>query len=492
MKKYIFMTLTVVLFGLTACTEDAFDRINKDNEHPSPEAVPAALQLTDAIMSTGFSTVSGDFAFYLSSLNEQEVGMGNNQLMFAEMRNSSEWAASTTFNNVWNSTYGNLQNIRQMQSKIENEVPGNVGQFDILGMAQILEAVNFGVLTDMFGDIPYSEAVQGLGNLQPKLDAQKDVYTGILATLDKAIDNLEKGKSMTNAGNQDIAYKGAASKWLAAAHALKARYLLHKLAVEPNVLSEVATSVQQAIDNGFEGFTVTGFNGSTCDNPWSAYVFSRQYTAPSKTVSSLMEATDDPRLDYYLNALGEAYIPGDETIAKTVDDARVMKYQPTWYLFGSQPIHIMSKAELYFIQAEVQLRSNVDATSAYQKAVEASVTEILTWFGDETTVPAAAATAKAYASSLGAPTLQKLFEQKYVAQALDEQVETYNDLRRLKAMGEEYVILTNPRNAQSGINRYPERLPYGNSAVIGNPNVKKAYGDGSYIYSEKTWINGGK
>ena len=75
---------------------------------------------------------------------------------------------------------------------------------------------------------------------------------------------------------------------------------------------------------------------------------------------------------------------------------------------------------------------------------------------------------------------------------LDEQVETYNDLRRLKAMGEEYVILTNPRNTQSGINRYPERLPYGNSAVIGNPDVKEAYGDGSYIYSEKTWINGGK
>ena len=56
--------------------------------------------------------------------------------------------------------------------------------------------------------------------------------------------------------------------------------------------------------------------------------------------------------------------------------------------------------------------------------------------------------------------------------------------------GEEYVILTNPRNTQSGINRYPERLPYGNSAVIGNPDVKEAYGDGSYIYSEKTWING--
>ena len=37
-----------------------------------------------------------------------------------------------------------------------------------------------------------------------------------------------------------------------------------------------------------------------------------------------------PRLDYYLNALGESYTPGDETIAKTVDDARVMKYQPSF------------------------------------------------------------------------------------------------------------------------------------------------------------------
>lgn len=56
-------------------------------------------------------------------------------------------------------------------------------------------------------------------------------------------------------------------------------------------------------------------------------------------------------------------------------------------------------------------------------------------------------------------------------------------------MGEEYVVLTNPWNNQSGINRYPERLPYGNSSVIGNPNIKEAYGDGSYVYSEKTWVN---
>ena len=107
------------------------------------------------------------------------------------------------------------------------------------------------------------------------------------------------------------------------------------------------------------------------------------------------------------------------------------------------------------------------------------------WFDDDTD-------ASAYASSLGTPTLQKVFEHKYIAQREEEQVETYNDLRRVKAMGENYIVLTNPYNTQGGVNRFPERLPYGNSSVLSNPNISSVYGDGYYIYSEKTWINGGK
>ena len=478
MRKYI-LILSIILLGFSACSEDTLDTINKDKQHPSPDNVPAVLQLSDAIMATGFSTVSGDYAFYLSSLNEQEIGVGNNQLKNAELRNSNEWAASTTFNNVWNSTYGNLMNIREIIRKITTEVPGNLDQYDLLGMAQVLEALNFGVLTDLHGDIPYSEALQGQGNLQPKLDAQKDVYNGILSTLDDAIANLEKGKDLKSAGKQDIAFGGDVNQWKATAYALKARYLLHKLAVEPNVLAEVITNAEKAVDLGFKGFTITEFNGQTADNPWSAFIWSRYYTASSLTVANLMEATDDPRLSYYTYG-EEAYEPGNEEIAQVADGS--LAY-PEWYDFGSQPLHLFSKSELYFILAEAQLRSpSGDATEAFQTAVIASVSEILDLFEDDTS-------ATEFAESLGAPTLQKVFEQKYIAQSYDEQIETYNDLRRLKKMGEEYVVLTNPRNTQSGINRYPERLPYGNSSVIGNPNIKTAYGDGSYIYSEKTWVN---
>ena len=91
-------------------------------------------------MNTGFSTVSGDLAFYLSSLNEQNIGVGNNQLMKAELRNSIEWANSSTFNNVWSSTYGNLLNIQQMIDKVENGVTGNEGHYDVLGIRTGIES----------------------------------------------------------------------------------------------------------------------------------------------------------------------------------------------------------------------------------------------------------------------------------------------------------------------------------------------------------------
>lgn len=494
-NKNIFIAMcSVALLGFTACSEDTLDDINKDNQHPTPESVPAYLQLTDAIMNTGYSAVSGDYAFYVSSLTEQEIGVGNNQLMKAELRNPIEWAGSTTFNNAWNSIYGNLNNILQMQTKVENEEQSGYGQYDVLAMAQILEALNFGILTDMHGDIPYSEACKGLENLQPKLDAQADVYAGILATLDEAIANLDKAEAegAEYAGQQDILFQGDLNQWRGLAYGLKARYLLHKLAVEPSVLPEVKAAAQKAVDLGFEGAMITEFNGVTCDNPWSAFYWSRYYTASSNTVAELMKATNDPRLAYYSTnpdpknldiEPGTAYNPGDQIISQVSDGSLAI---PGWLNLGTQPLHLFSQSELYFILAEAQLRSGEDATEAFQAGVKASIVEIAGYFGEDAT-----ADAETYAVSLGKPTLQSLFEQKYLAQCVDEQVETYNDLRRLEAMGESYINLTNPNNTQSGVNRFPYRLPYANSSVLANPSIKEAYGDGYYIYSDKIWWAGG-
>lgn len=418
-------------------------------------------------MNTGFSTVSGDLAFYLSSLNEQNIGVGNNQLMKAELRNSIEWANSSTFNNVWSSTYGNLLNIQQMIDKVENGVTGNEGHYDVLGIAQVLKVMEFGILTDMFGDIPYSEALKGQECLQPKLDAQKDIYADLLVTLDKAIGNLETAVSekLNNVKDQDLVFGGDMNQWLASAYGLKARYLIHQTAVDKSVLASAASAAQKAIDLGFTGMKIKEFNGVTCDNPWSAFIWSRSYIASSARVAKMMEATGDPRLNAY-TANGQATLvePGDAEAAKVMDGS--LGY-PTWYDLGSQPIHLLSQSEIYFILAEAQLRQGQDATEAFQAAVTSAVTDILTIIGED------ASGAGDFAASLGKPTLKLLFEQKYLAQCVDEQVETYNDIRRCEAMGERHITLTNPYNTQGGMNRVPKRLPYGNRQRIEQPDNRR-------------------
>ena len=474
MKKEILFTLSAVVLAFSACSDDTMDKINKDTQHPTAEIVSARLQLSEAIMSTAFSTVSGDYAYYTSSLTEQLVGSGNNQLMKAELRQSVELAASTTFNNVWGSTYSNIMNLNQMIDKVENDIASSGGQLDILGVAQLLKAINVGFLTDMHGDIPYSEAFQGSEIMQPALDSQQSIYADIMKLIDDAIGNLSNSNGKILA-EQDILFHGDINAWLASAYAIKARYLIHQSKVNAGAVAQAKEAANKALELGFTGMNLSEFNGVTCDNPWSAFIWSRYYTASSTHVTSLMVG-DDPRFVYYNGA--SAVDPGDEAAAKE----SAWREYPYYYDLGSQPVHIMSYPELCFILAEAQVRTGEDASDAYQAGVAASINEQAEWLGDDE------ADGAAYASNLGVPTLKDVFEQKYIALAVDGQAETYNDIRRFDAMGDNVFTLLNPFNNQSGINRWPYVLPYGNSSVLSNPNVAAAYGDGTYVYSTKAWL----
>ena len=77
--------------------------------------------------------------------------------------------------------------------------------------------------------------------------------------------------------------------------------------------------------------------------------------------------------------------------------------------------------------------------------------------------------------------------QKYIAFYEEEAIEAYNDYRRLRAMGNNFVQLKNPLNT----NRFPLRFTYGSSDVTTNENIRNAYGDGSYVYTESVWWAGG-
>ena len=82
--------------------------------------------------------------------------------------------------------------------------------------------------------------------------------------------------------------------------------------------------------------------------------------------------------------------------------------------------------------------------------------------------------------------VKEVMVQKYLAflGALGESTECYNDVRRLKALNEEYIKLDNPFP-------FPLRAPYGADDVSANPKVEAAYGNGQYVYSDPVWWAGG-
>lgn len=497
--KYLFgLALTATLFA--SCSEDMLDRINEDETSKTADKVAAKFQLTDAEVATAYSTVNGAYAWYVSSYTEQLFGTGNNQMKNTELRSVNETAAATTFNNEWNSTYSNLYNINQMIEKC-SEGGTNSAQKDVLGMAQILYALNWGVLTDLHGDIPFSECFKGTA---AKVDSQESIYTAILKLLDEAQANLAAASG--NAGVQDLVYGGNTDMWSAFGHAVKARYLLHTAGRNKAVLSDVVAEAQAAVDGDFEGFTIDVFNGSTADNSWRAYHWSRYYIASSSTVVNLMDSRNDPRIYIYDSGeyLGDICDPGDQDMAMATGDTTY----PAWLENGAAPLNIFSKAELYFILAEAKARLGQDATEEFLEGVKASIEwyntlndNCLTGYG----IPVVNITDGEVTEYLTAITplfqanpLQEILIEKYLAQSATEQLETYNDIRRVRYMdgANAYpVAMTNPKNTTSSANRWPLRLPYGDSDVVSNPNVAAAFGSGNdagmYIFTENVWWAGG-
>lgn len=488
LRKYLKYILPVLaLSAMPSCTEDVMDHINTQDHRPGAEIVDGKLQVTDAIMSTAFTTLSGDYSFYVSSFNEQLFGTGHNQLARAELRDKGEIASSTTFNNVWNGTYANILNLRQLLEKCQ-EGGVNAGQSDIRGIGEVLWVLNFGALTDLHGDIPYSEATLVL---QPKMDSQESIYADLLARTDRAISDLKAADAakMNNCGTQDILYGGSPKKWLGLAYALKAKLLLNTGFRNPGAYGQIAAVAGEAIAAGFNGAELRTFNGVDCDNPWSAYHWSRQYTGANGTLYDLMAERNDPRLPFYAAdgyGNGITYAPaGDRTLA----EATVTVGFPVWLDNGGQSVHILSLADFYFTLAEAKARTGGDFASDMAMAIEASFADWTDACGEPVEGVGE------YIAGLPV-TLEELMVQKYISSARDEHLQMYNDIRRFRAEGKEIVTLRNPNNRVGSINLWPLRLPYANSDVLSNPNVKEAFGSGNeagnYIYTENVWLFGGK
>jgi hypothetical protein len=291
----------------------------------------------------------------------------------------------------------------------EKQVESNTA---LLAAAKIMRVWVFSYLTDLFGDVPYSEAIQGLyadGIITAKYDTQESIYTDFFNELEEANTLLSSG--VINFGSGDLIFGGDPAKWRKFGNSLKLR-LLNRCAGTPWSFTydmvapqtDVTTSAGAAGYSGADaaiGSILSDPTGhpimtSNADNAFLDYpglpyrnpIYNTLYTRTdqgiSQTIVEYLKARNDPRLPIYAQV-----VPGHITDPATFPEAYVGEQNGRWHtasdfeaisLLGTAiaydenaPIYILTYDEVEFIKAEYYMRTGGAAQAAYEAGIAASM-----------------------------------------------------------------------------------------------------------------------
>lgn len=313
----------------------------------------------------------------------------------------------------WNDYYdGPMINLKKMIDIAEKN-----NSYYYSGIGKVLLALCYGNMTSAWGDIPFSEALDGSFNRAPKYDPQKQVYEGIQVMLDEAIADLSQTYTGYKPKTDDIIYGGNAQKWIKAAWMLKARYYMHLTKRASELDFNPSEKALEAIPNAFGSGSddlIYNFGYSAAENhPFYSFTL-LNYIVPNRTFTGMLAAIADPRRDfYYKRRFGESTLHG------------------LYFSSSNSPVHMATFHELKFIEAEARLRMNESdplAQTALQDGVRASIVKIL---GSGTATETTATNyinANAVLSGSFEDKLKTIMKQKYIA--LFTSMEPWTDYRR--------------------------------------------------------------
>jgi hypothetical protein len=321
------------------------------------------------------------------------------------------------FNTPWNNSYaGGLYDLKLIEDKAEA-----AGASAYVGVAKIMTAMYLGVLTDHFGDIPYTDALQGADNLKATFDSQADIYTTIFTLLSEGKDALAQPSTVTPGGD-DLIHGGDLAAWAATADGLRARHLNHLSKTSQYNAANVIAACDDALNAGV--YCTIGFEAALNQNPWYQFtVIDRAgYISQFGTMYDMMEASSDPRINLYRSA--------DSLTMPAYGDA-------------TSALPIVTPFEIMFVKAEAQLAGSASDARA---TLEAAIESHMTWLGVD------AGDIATYVAALPATTdLELIMNEKYVA--MFSSSESWTDWRRTG-----FPTLSAP--ADANLSGLPRRMPY--------------------------------
>jgi hypothetical protein len=381
-----------------------------DQNRPSDVSMEVLLPSAQA----AYGMTQGDVLPRLTSIFMQQM-TGTDRQSLAHNRYAQ--IGEGDFNTPWNNSYaGGLYDLKLIEDKAEA-----AGASAYVGVAKIMTAMYLGVLTDHFGDIPYTDALQGADNLKATFDSQADIYTAIFTLLSEGKDALAQPSSVTPGGD-DLIHGGDLAAWAATADGLRARHLNHLSKTSQYNAANVIAACDDALNAGV--YCTIGFEAALNQNPWYQFtVIDRAgYISQFGTMYDMMEASSDPRINLYRSA--------DSLTMPAYGDA-------------TSALPIVTPFEIMFVKAEAQLAGSASDARA---TLEAAIESHMTWLGVD------AGDIATYVAALPATTdLELIMNEKYVA--MFSSSESWTDWRRTG-----FPTLSAP--ADANLSGLPRRMPY--------------------------------
>ncbi len=243
-------------------------------------------------------------------------------------------------------------------------------------VARILKTYIFSFVTDSWGDVPYSQALQGNGT--PVFDRQSDIYTGMLTELTEAVNQLSGSAAITG----DVIYSGNIEKWKKLANSLRMRLALQLSKKYPAAGGYAAVQFNAAlahpagiITDNADNFRVV-YAGGNFKSPWYALYDGRKDFGQSETMTQLMSSVGDGRQSAFGSSSQgvpygheRSYI--DPWTSVNPNWSRILNdsYRPE-----NGSVVILSAAETFLARAEAADRgwTSENMNSMYQQGINAS------------------------------------------------------------------------------------------------------------------------
>ena len=472
LNKSFWAPLMAIAMVLGAC--DDFLDVNTDPNNPTE--VSPALLLTSAQSYLAY-TVGGDMDRYAGIFVQHYAGVQGQAQEEYDIYNFND----DETNNFWRfGIYAGALGDLDLLLKQADES----GSPHYAGVAKVMMGYGIGLMADLFGPVPFSQAFQLTDNPRPTYDKQEAIYNAIQSLMNEAIADLQADESTFSPGSDDLVFGGDLDAWVRFANLVKLRYYNHKSLRDPqgsaqdvlSLLDGNAAHLQSNADDAKFVFV----NSPNATNPLFQFEQQRGQIAVSDVVlDELMIPLADPRIPMYAATIADGLSYAGAPNGSATQDQGHALYSAVgpFHASPASPVFWGTYYELKFIEAEAALRldNKIRAHAAYLAAIRASF-DLLGMSQEKYDAYLAQA---AVDPGVDGISLRLIMEQKYLAM-FARGAESWTDWRRTGFP----LLQPADNNLTGGV--IPVRFPYPESELNFNAgNVPAA------TILDPTWFQGG-